>query len=284
MNFFDLHCDTAYKCYTQNLSLNDNSLAVNYKKASCFENFWQCFAIFINDGTTSPFDFYKNTLSYFKNQLKDKPNNMTPVFTVEGGSLLEDDLSRIEQLYFDGIRALTLTWNGENQIAGGANSNSGLKPFGKQAITELNRFNIAVDLSHLNKHSFYGAIELADRVIVTHSCCEAVFCHKRNIDDTQLKTLVQKGGILGMCLYPAFLGQGNVYENIYKNVYHILELGYEDYLSIGSDFDGADMANELYDISSIPRLYKYLKFRGIDEKILNKIFFKNAFNFFKGEL
>lgn len=67
---------------------------------------------------------------------------------------------------------------------------------------------------------------------------------------------------------------------MYKNIYHILDLGYEDYLSIGSDFDGADMAAELYDISAIPSLYEYLKSRGITVNILNKIFFENAYNFF----
>ena len=65
-----------------------------------------------------------------KNELKNKPSNLTPIFTVEGGLLIEDDLNRIEALYNDGIRALTLTWNGENQIAGGADTNIGLKNFG----------------------------------------------------------------------------------------------------------------------------------------------------------
>ena len=63
-----------------------------------------------------------------------------------------------------------------------------------------------------------------------------------------------------------------------------MDLGYENYLSIGSDFDGADMDNKLYDISAVPKLYQYLLSRGIDNNILKKIFFENAYNFFnKGE-
>ncbi len=182
------------------------------------------------------------------------------------------------------FKALTLTWNGENQIAGGTDTDACLKPFGKAVINELNRFNIATDLSHLNKQSFYDAIELCNRPIVTHAGLDYVYKHKRNIDDTQLKLLIQKGGVFGLCFYPAFLGQGNIYQNIYKNVYHILELGYEDYLCIGSDFDGADMADKLYDISFIPTLYNYLNGKGINKNTLNKIFFENAFNFFKGEV
>ncbi len=284
MKFFDLHCDTAYKCYTQNLSFDNNSLAINRQKANCFERWYQCFAIFINDSEKEPYKFYKNALKFFERQIKEKPHNLTPIFTVEGGRLIENDLSRVEQLYNDGIKALTLTWNGENQIAGGAQSEARLKPFGKEVISELNRFGIFTDLSHLNKQSFYDAIELADKPIVTHACCEYNFKHRRNIDDSQIKLLTEKEGILGLCFYPEFLGQGNALENIYKNVYHILEIGYQDYLCIGSDFDGADMADNLYDISFVPALYEYLNKRGVSKQILNKIFFKNAFNFFKGEV
>ena len=92
--------------------------------------------------------------------------------------------------------------------------------------------------------------------------------------------MVQRGGIFGLCLYPVFLGEDDVFENVYKNIFHILDMGYEDSLSIGSDFDGADMSKKLYDISSVPKLYEYLKLRKINENILNKIFFDNAYNFF----
>ena len=278
MNFFDLHCDTAYRCYKDNLSFFDDKLAVTPQKASYFKHWYQCFAIFINDGTKNPFEYYKNSLNNFKNELKNNPQNLTPIFTVEGGLLIENDLSRIEIMHNDGIRALTLTWNGENQIAGGANTDIGLKDFGKDVIKQLNCFDIMVDLAHLNKKSYYSALELADKPIITHTCLEYVNEHRRNVDDDQLKALVEKNGIVGLCFYPQFLGEGDVLENIYKNVYHILELGFEDHLSMGSDFDGCDMSEKLLDISYVPSLYEYSK--KISKEILDKIFFYNAYNFF----
>lgn len=285
MKFFDLHCDTAYRCYRDGLLFSDDNLAVTPQKSKIFTEWYQCFAIFIKDGTKEPFDYYKNVLRNFSLLLSKKPKNLSPILTVEGGALIENDLSRVETLYNDGISALTLTWNGENQIAGGADTDVGLKEFGKCVIEELNRFNIMTDLSHLNKKSFYDALELATRPIITHSCLEHINPHRRNIDDNQLKALIQKEGVFGLCFYPAFLGQGNVFENLYKNIFHILDLGYENYLCIGSDFDGADMGKELYDISFVPKLYEYLKQKDINTEILDKIFFYNAYNFFeKGEL
>lgn len=285
MKYFDLHADTAYRCLGENLAFNDNALHITADKASVFDEWHQCYVAFIKDGIKEPFEYYKKAVAFLKNEFKNKAQNLTPILTVEGGLLIENDLSRIETMYNDGIRALTLTWNGENQIAGGADTDIGLKNFGKEVIKELNHFNIMTDLAHLNKKSYYKALELAKTPIVTHSCIEHVNNHKRNIDDNQLKFLVEKGGIFGLCFYPDFLGQGNVFENVYKNIFHILDLGYEDYLSIGSDFDGADMDNNLCDISAVPSLYQYLKTRNISEEILDKIFFYNAYNFFrKGEL
>ena len=280
MKFFDLHCDTAYKCYNDSMLFCDEKLAITPQKAACFDEWYQCFAFFIKDGINNPFEYYKSALKNFKNELVNKPDNLTPIFTVEGGLLIENDLSRIEIMHTDDIRALTLTWNGENQIAGGADTDVGLKDFGKDVIRELNRFSIMVDLAHLNKKSYYPALDLADKPIITHTCLENVNKHRRNIDDDQLKALVEKNGIIGLCFYPLFLGEGDMLENIYKNVYHMLELGFEDYLSLGSDFDGGDMNEKLSDISKIPNLYEYLNSRKIDENILNKIFFDNAYNFF----
>lgn len=286
MDFFDLHCDTAYRCYGEGVDFSDDSLAVTPEKGRCFEKWYQCFAVFLKDGTENPFEYYKKTINSFKFQLKNKTENLNPIFTVEGGALIQDDLSRVEELYNDGIWALTLTWNGENQIAGGAYGDSGLKEFGRSVINELNRLKMSTDLSHLNKKSFYDSLELSDYPTVTHSALEYVNPHKRNIDDCQLKQLVQKGGIFGLCFYPVFLGRGDLFENIYRNIFHILDLGYENFLSIGSDFDGADMDKKLYDITAVPALYNYLKSRNIGENILKKIFFENAYNFYtktKGE-
>ena len=280
MNCFDLHCDTAYRIFTENLSPYSPKLSVSFDKGKSFEKWYQCFAFWINDNTKNPYAFYKAMLADFKGKLKYAPKNLTPILTVEGGALIENNIDRITQLANDGIKALTLTWNGENAIAGGAHTDADLKPFGRQVITELNKYKIICDLSHLNKKSFYSAIELAEHPCVTHSALASVNKHRRNIDDNQLKLLVQKNGVFGLCFYPAFLGAGNTLEKIYENIYHILELGFENNLCIGSDFDGADMSDRLCDISQLHSLYSFLEQKNVNKNILKKIFFDNAYNYF----
>lgn len=278
MNYFDLHCDTPYECYFKKQDFSKNSLAVSGEKGAEFDNWRQVFAVWIRDDQDEPYKLYNAILKDFKEKLKSKPDNLTPYFSVEGGAVIEDDIDRLYILKEDGICALTLTWNGENRIAGGSKSDKGLTDFGKRVIRDLNSLNMLCDLSHLNEKSFYSAIELADYPIATHSNCRAVFDCPRNLNDNQLKLIAEKGGIVGLCFYPEFLG-GDVLEKLYRNIYHMLELGMENNIAIGSDFDGADMSGSLCDISKIPFLYANLNEKGIDKSVLDKIFYKNAENY-----
>lgn len=278
MNYFDLHCDTPYECYYKNQDFLKNSLAVSGEKGAKFDNWKQIFAVWIRDDAAEPYKLYNAILKDFKEKLKSKPDNLTPYFSVEGGAVIEDDTDRLYILKEDGICALTLTWNGENRIAGGSKSDKGLTDFGKRVIRDLNSLNMLCDLSHLNEKSFYSAIELADYPIATHSNCREVCNCPRNLSDNQLKLIAEKGGIVGLCFYPEFLG-GDVYEKLYENIFHFLELGMENNIAIGSDFDGADMSGELCDISKIPFLYANLNEKGIDKSVLDKIFYKNAENY-----
>ncbi len=278
MRFFDLHSDTPYRCYTENLSFWDKNLAVSAEKGKNLEAWRQCFAVWVSEAVENPYEFYKKVLCDFKEKIKNKPRNLTPHLTLEGGSLI-DSTERLYELKADGIRAITLTWNGENLIAGGVKSQKGLTDFGVQVINKMNGLKIACDLSHINKKSFFMAAETADYPLATHSNCSAVFSCPRNLTDEQIKLIAEKNGIIGLCFYPEFLG-GDVFENLYRNVFYLLDKGYEDIVAIGSDFDGADMDKRLDGTDKIIDFYRFLERKGIEKALLDKIFYSNAVKFF----
>lgn len=278
MKFFDLHCDTAYECYTKNQQFYVNQLAISGKNGEAFGEWKQTFAVFIKDDAKNPFLLYKNILSDFKSKLGNKPQNLRPIFAVEGGAVLENDSDRIFELKNDGIKFLTLTWNGENNIAGGCHTDKGLTDFGKTVIEKMNRLKIGCDLSHLNEKSFFAALDKSEFPLATHSNCKSICDNLRNLTDQQIKALCKKGGIIGLCFYPDFLGQ-NVMQKIYENICHIADMGYEDNIAIGSDFDGGEMDKRLNNISKIPDLYAFLSKKGLESGFLDKIFFENANNY-----
>lgn len=278
MNFFDLHSDTPSECYEQNQEFYVNRLAVSGKGGEAFSKWIQTFAFFINDDFVDPYGRYLSLRRDFLRKIGQAPKNLTPIFSVEGGAVLEDNLDRVAMLHKDGIRFLTLTWNGENRIGGGVKTDIPLTDFGKRVIKEMNSKKMGCDLSHINEKGFFAAIELADFPLATHSNCKRICDHPRNLSDEQIKLLAEKGGIVGICFYPEFLG-GDVFEKIYANISHLLDMGLYDHIAIGSDFDGAAMDERLSNISQVGVLFEELEKRGLKEACINKIFYDNAYNF-----
>ena len=278
MDFFDLHCDTAFELYKRNLSFDNDELSVNLNSAKVFGKWTQIFAVWIKDDAENPFRLYENIMSDIKFKLKTAPENLTPLFAVEGGSVIEDKTDRLEVLKKDGIKLFTLTWNGENRIAGGCKTEKGLTDFGVTVIKELNRLKIGCDLSHLNKKSFYSAMEYAEFPLATHSNCYEICPNRRNITLEEIKLITQKNGIIGLTFYPEFLGE-NIYEKIYKNIFLLCDKGFENNIAIGSDFDGGKMSESLDKTSKIPLLYGFLEKKGLSKPLLNKIFYENAHKF-----
>lgn len=279
MRYFDLHCDTAIVCYKNGIELDDLSLAASVKKGNLFEDWRQCYAVFINDNSPDPKGEYNNIVADFRKKSvgTQKPE---PLLTLENG-LPIDSLEFIDKLSLDGIKAATLTWNGENHLAGGAYSEAHLKPFGKQVIKKFNDNKIVCDLSHLNRVSFFEVEAKAERVIASHSCCDRTHKNIRNLTDEQIKCIAEHGGIIGLCFYPEFLGTKYVFEGVWRHIYHLLNMGLDKNIAIGSDFDGANMSECLDGVDKVPHLYSYLSERGIPGKTLENIFFNNAKFFFE---
>ena len=267
LKFFDLHCDTPYECFTKNKNFYSNNLAVSGENGLFLEEWKQIFAFWIRDDAEQPFLLYKQMLNDFKTKLSDVPHNLLPLFSVEGGAILENDSDNIFELKRDNIKLLTLTWNGENNIAGGINSTKGLTSFGKTVIQKMNRLKIGCDLSHLNDKSFFEALENAEYPLATHSNCRKICNNPRNLSDRQIKSLCERGGIIGICPYPLFLG-GDVFEKIYENIFLLLDKGYENNIS-----------KKLSNISEIGTLYSFLEQKKLKKCLIDKIFFENANNY-----
>ncbi|MBR4910297.1 MAG: membrane dipeptidase [Clostridia bacterium] len=279
MRYFDLHCDTAGVCFKNKILPDDPSLSVSTAYTSFFEEWTQCYAVYIDEKCSYPKKLYSDTITDFKAKISrfKKPN---AILTLEN-ALPVDSVEFVQILKNDGIRAVTLTWNGENRIAGGAYSSAGLTAFGRKVIKSLNANHIAVDLSHLNRKSFFEAGECAEIIFASHSCCAKTHNHPRNLADNQLKYIAERGGVIGVCFYPEFLGTKYPFEGVWRHLNHLLNIGLEKNIAIGSDFDGADMAGQLQGVRDIPKLYRYLFERGINKCILDDLFYNNADSFFE---
>ncbi len=289
MIYSDLHCDTVTRCFEKGESLFDARGHINSFKIQQLSKYRQCFALFVDDskrGVTA-FSYFKKLVAFYENEIrKIKSDCLIPVLTAENGALLGGDSNNVDFIADKGVKMLTLTWNGENELASGAScEEGGLKPFGKAVIEKMERRGILVDVSHLNEKSFYDVAGfVGSPLIASHSNCYSLVPDKRNLKDEQIKVIIESGGLIGLCFHAPFLISGGLgsFEMLYRNIYRILSLGGENSVCFGSDFDGGKPEKVLDSLQKVKNLYAYLKGRGINKTLLDKIFSYNAEKFFSG--
>jgi len=143
---------------------------------------------------------------------KAKNENKTAIFFgFQNCSPIEDDISLIEKVHELGCRFMQLTYNNQSLLATGCyeENDSGVTNFGREAIKEMNRVGIVIDMSHSAEKSTLEAIENSKKPIaITHA--NPFFWHpaKRNKSKDLLKALANSGGMLGLSLYPHHLKDG----------------------------------------------------------------------------
>lgn len=124
---------------------------------------------------------------------------------MENGYAVGNDITKVKDLYGRGIRYITLTHIGHNQIGdssipGGEDKpeeHGGLSEFGKRLVAEMNRLGIMIDISHVSKKTAMDAMRLSKApVIASHSGAFALDDSPRDLDDEALRALKENGGVV----------------------------------------------------------------------------------------
>lgn len=303
MKLFDLHCDTIVELKKRNEDFLKNTTQFSLDEAKHIQPYVQAMAIFVPDDThgQAAIDFV-DTYSSYLDRLALKHQDMAEIAdtckdisriihdgkcalirTLESGTALGGRLDMIDIYAARGYKMMTLVWNGENELASGHDTQNGLSDFGRDAVRRMEKAGIIVDCSHLNDVGFDQLCEIAEKpFLASHSNSRAVCSHKRNLTDAQFQEIIRRKGIVGLNLYKNFLdndGNGTP-EMLFRHVYHMLELGGEDAIACGSDFDGAVIGPELDSPVKFAGMADYFSSMGLSDKVIQKIFFDNAMQFF----
>jgi len=134
---------------------------------------------------------------------------------VENAYGIGTDITNIKKFYDQGARYMSLAHNGHSQMS---DSNTGerdgvwlyhgLSPLGRQAVAELNRVGIMIDISHPSKESMMQTLALTKApIIASHSAVRALCDVSRNLDDEQLRALEKNGGVVQMVAFSGYVKQ-----------------------------------------------------------------------------
>lgn len=305
MKYFDLHCDSLTTALQNSGDMDADRLQVSLGKAASLEEYCQCFAVFLPDTIRGEdaWNYYQIVRHYFDRQLEKfsgcweqaktgsdigritAAGKTAAVFTIEGGAVLGGKLTRLAEVKADGVKMMTLTWNGENELGFGApDPKKGLKPFGIEAIREMEHIGIGIDISHLSDAGIQDVFRTVScPVIATHSNSRPLCGHMRNLEDEYFQEVARRGGLVGINFYKAFLNddpEKAALQDIARHIARFVELGGEDTVCMGSDFDGCEVVRGLEDLTKLEDLSAVLREVGFTEAQVEKFFWKNAYRYF----
>ncbi|MDH3252379.1 MAG: membrane dipeptidase, partial [Ignavibacteria bacterium] len=211
------------------------------------------------------------------------------VLGVEGGHAIEDDITKLMNLYDLGIRYMTITWNNSTSWATAApdaqSATKGLSPFGEQVIRTMDSLGIIIDVSHTGIKTIEDILTLTTHpIIASHSGARTLRNHYRNLTDAQIVSIAQTGGVIGVVFYPPFLsatGSADI-GTVIDHIDYIRNLVGIDHIAIGSDFDGIEITPVgLEDVSKLPALTLALLKRGYSVGDVRKILGENYLRVFE---
>ncbi|MFN4946172.1 MAG: dipeptidase [Chryseotalea sp.] len=130
---------------------------------------------------------------------------------MENAAPIGNDVKNIEYFFKRGIRYMTLTHGKDNQICDSSYDTTqtwnGLSPFGEQAVKEMNRIGMLVDISHVSDSAFYDVLKMVNKpVIASHSSCRYYTPgFLRNMSDDMIRALGKNGGVIQINFGASFL-------------------------------------------------------------------------------
>lgn len=162
------------------------------------------------------------------------------LFASQNPSCIEDDIGLIEVLRTLGINVMQLTYNNQSLLGTGCyeSEDTGITRMGREVIKEMNRVGMLIDMSHSAERSTREAIDLSARPIsITHANPNFWHASVRNKSDALLKALAERGGMLGLSLYPYHLKDGPActIESFAEMAARLADMIGIDHIGIGSD-------------------------------------------------
>lgn len=303
---FDMHCDTILEMMEREQGVKKNTLHLDLERMAAHENYIQVFAAFIDQKgiSVSPMTACVAMLHKIHEEIeknKDRirliqsekdlkaaaaQNGCGAILSIEGAEALEGSLSNLWMYDRLGVRLITLTWNYANELADGITESrgGGLTDFGRQAAAMMEDMGILVDVSHLSRKGFWDVAAVTKHPFVaSHSCVYALCQHPRNLDDEQIRLLIDRGGGIGMNFYPQFLSYSGScgIDTILSHMEYILDRGGDQTLGLGSDFDGVDaLPDGIRGAENMQDLIDAMRKRRWPKELIERVCFGNFYRIF----
>ncbi len=328
MKTVDMHCDTVSELWKreqagEKISLLDCDCHINLRKMKQGDYLLQNFALFVNmEACADPWEHVQELFALYERLMKENAGLIVPVtcteeiernrlsgkmsalLTVEEGGVCKGSLEKLDILYSQGVRMLTLTWNYQNELGSPnidrkkkptlqdtfvPNVSDGLTEMGFAFVERMEELGMIVDVSHLSDAGFWDVARRAKRPFVaSHSNARQICPCVRNLTDEMIRALAEKGGVTGLNFCADFLTKAQentpnpgTVEAVVRHAKHIVKVGGMECLGLGSDFDGIDTHAELPGADAMERLWHALVKGGFTQDQADAVFGGNVLRLYR---
>lgn len=314
----DMHCDTISELMDQKKkgsleSLRRNCLCLDLERMKANSYILQNFAVFVHLGRAKdPFANAMEQVRFFQQELEQNQDICSQVFsyedieknlengklsamlTLEEGGMCCGELEKLQALYQAGARMMALCWNYENELGYPAtpekedtsSENRGLKETGIQFLEEMEHLGMIPDVSHMSDEGVRDVLAHTRKPFVaSHSNARAVWNHGRNLPDDLLRSMGERGCVIGLNYYQEFLNGGNSEEKasdvLAKHALWIVNKAGMESIGLGSDFDGFTPVSDMADPAGTEHLIWALHRVGFSDGEIEKICSENVLRLYK---
>lgn len=310
MKIIDMHCDTLpallhQKRQGESYGLDQNLTQISLDWMQQSNYLLQNFAVFINLAKTqTPLQDALEMIDLFYSEMDAHHDIIRPVrcfadieknqsdgvmsalLTGEEGQITLGKTEFLHILYRLGMRMMTLTWNHENSLGYPNKREQGLKEQGICFLEEMEHLGMIIDVSHLSDAGFYDVLAHTKKPFVaSHSNARSLCTAPRNLADDMIRKLAKRGGIAGINFCQHFLGAPDANETYLdlavQHMKYMINLGGEDFVALGSDFDGIDRYADIPDCSIMPKLVQKMKKAGLTPTQIEKICYQNTLRIYR---
>ena len=217
-----------------------------------------------------------------------KSKRISAVIGIEGGHAIEDDVTRVKALYDRGVRFMSLTHLSNNSLGGTSTPLSGNRPltaWGREVLDAMAQVGMSVDVAHASDSMLPEVLNHPKaRPFCSHGGVRGATDLWRNLPDSALKAIADRGGVVGVIFAPQYVG-GRQFDDVCRHIEHAVAVMGEDGVALGSDFDGmVPLPKGMRDVRDLPKLTEALLRRGMTVRVVEKVLGENFRRFWRETL
>ena len=321
MKIADMHSDTICQLLKRrragtNDCLAKNTLHMDLEKMKKADYLLQNFSLFVEQGECDDLyeeakaeyevfademeknkDVISQVLTYEDILRNHEIGRISALLTLEEGEVCLGEVEKLEEFYGYGVRMVAMVWNFCNSLSSSTSkyppvsprnysgNRAGLTETGIEFVERMEELGMIPDVSHMSDEGIEDMLQIAKKPFVaSHSNARSLCTHQRNLTDDFLKKKKKKGCVIGANFFSRFLRENAEFtktEWIADHILYMVNVAGIESVGLGSDFDGIGCGLELENCSNMQTLAESLKKRGMSEKQVERVFYKNVLRLYK---